>query len=277
MTDHVAAQSLARIDVQQREVAVTRGAPGKIISVTRVTLPAFEVVYRDADGALDDAQSIRTKSAFEVAKDLEEPPGSEVVIELALADAPFSVTLLFRVIGSGEGRTVLEWWARRSTDSRMLELWIDALGPLRTSGQSQDGVSPEIAAAAQSAMELYRRVLSSNPFDVLGIHWTAGPLLVEEACASIVAELEQRSAAVHHHDQVVRFLRPCVERVEQAAAALATVDGRIAVRAKMVPAKELGMARKQAEYLLQLAERGGAPEAIRSARELLSELGGPSG
>lgn len=266
-------QTLARIGVQT--VPAAKLAPARVLSVTRVTLPTFEVVYRDADGAFEDAQTIRNHNVFELPKDLEEPPGAEVVLELALADAPFSVTLLFRLLATQRGKATLEWWARRSTDARLLELWIDALDPLRQAardGHADSAVSVEIAMAVQSAMEIYRRVLSSNPFEVLGIHWTASGQLVDEAARSIVAEIERRATLVDHHEQVTRYLRPAVERIEQAAASLASVEGRCATRAKMVPQKEASVARRQAEYLLQMAERAGNAESIEGARALLLEL-----
>lgn len=40
----------------------------------------------------------------------------------------------------------------------------------------------------------------------------------------------------------------------------------------MVPARELANARKQAEYILQLAEKDGKPSAIANARQMLAEV-----
>lgn len=70
-------QKLARIDVKKGAGTAPAPASAKaqqshILSVTRVTLPTFEVVYRDAEGAYKDAQSIRKNNAIELDRDLGE-------------------------------------------------------------------------------------------------------------------------------------------------------------------------------------------------------------
>ncbi len=250
-----------------------KGPQSRVLSVTRVTLPTFEVVYRDADGAYEDAQAIRKNSAFELERDLHEPPGTELVLELSYAEFHFSVTLLFRVINSGGGKTALEWWGRRSTDSKLLDLWLESLEPRRKQRRPDEPSVDEVrAAAAHEAMEIYRRMLSSNPFDVLGLHWTSNAELVLEATTSVVRDLDRRLAATEADEQVSRYLIPCKGRVEQANGILSSLEGRRAVRAKMVPPRELENARKQAEYILQLAIRGGKPEAIHNAEQMFAEV-----
>lgn len=275
-TGETDAAKIARISVQKM-ASTGQGQPhapqSALLSVTRVTLPTFEVVYRDAEGAYADAQTIRKNSAFELDRDLEEPPGSELVLELTLAEFHFTITLLFRVIGSGGGKTALEWWARRNTDPKLLDLWIESLESHRTQGRmGQQAPETDRAAAVHEAMEIYRRMLSSNPFDVLGVHWTSSSELVAEAKRSVLSDLDTRLSAPTSDEQVVRYLVPCKERVTQACDVLSSLDGRRAVRAKMVPPRELENARKQAEYILQLANRDGQASAILNAQSMLAEV-----
>jgi hypothetical protein len=270
---------LARISVQKVASSVlakpvaAKVQQSPILSVTRVTLPTFEVVYRDAEGAYEDAQTIRKNNAFEFDRDLQEPAGAELVLELSFAEVHFSITLLFRVIGSGGGKTALEWWARRNTDSKLLALWLESLEPHRKQGQQDSPALDEVrATGVLEAMEIYRRMLSANPFDVLGLHWTSNAELVAEATRSVLRDLENRLQATEADEQVTLYLVPCRKRVNQAAEILAPLEGRRAVRLKMVPPRELENARKQAEHILQLANRGGKPGAIHNAEQMLAEV-----
>ena len=271
-------QALARIDVRKNGAApiaplTEKTAQSHIQSVTRVTLPTFEVVYRVAEGAYQDAQSIRKNNAFELDRELGEEPGVELVLELSLAEIHFSVSLLFRVISGGGGRTQLEWWARRNTDSKLLALWLESLEPHRRQGEFDHSVLNEVRAAAISeAMEIYRRVLSTNPFDVLGLHWTSNEALVKEATSSVLNDLNNRLAVTDVDPQVARYLEPCSDRVTQASEILGSIEGRRAVRSKMVSSRELENARKQAEYILKLADRKGKPGAIFNAKQMLAEV-----
>lgn len=295
MTDEDS-QVLARVGVRRASVSIsTEGhAPtSKILSVTRITVPTFEVLYRDARGALADARGLRRDRAFELGREIDAEAGGEVVLELAVSEFAFSVTLLFRVVGRKPGFTVLEWWARRQTDETLLGLWIEALeatiaapAPSRPSqtdstqagsgpGDSSIPATPTLPGRAEllhEIMETYRRVLSGNPFDVLGIHWTSNGRLAAEAATSIVNELEQKAALARGDDQVLRYLNQTAQRVQRAAAALGELEHRKAIRHKMVAPKELANARKQAEYLLQLALREGRVDQIERAQAMLSEL-----
>ena len=272
-------QTLARIEVKRGTSSGAtsplseKAKQSHIHSVTRVTLPTFEVVYRLAEGAYQDAQSIRKNNAFELDRELGEEPGVELVLELSLAGIHFSVSLLFRVISAGGGKTQLEWWARRNTDTKLLALWLESLEPHRAHGGVAHPALDDVrAAAVHEAMEIYRRMLSTNPFDVLGLHWTSSERLVAEASKSVLHDLDNRLAATDADPQVGRYLGPCKERVAQASQILSTIEGRRAVRAKMVPAKDLANARKQAEYILQLAQRDGKAGAIFNAEQMLAEV-----
>lgn len=275
-------KTLARVGVRRAPATVSHEADtppptSKILSVTRITLPAFEVLYRDANGAYDDGQRLRKHRAFELEREVDEEPGAEVVLEIGVADFPFSVTLLFRIVGRKPGRTALEWWARRQTDPKLLDLWLEAIESFRNYTSAPPDQTPDTSRAEllQSIIETYRRVLSSNPFDVLGLHWTSGGRLVGEAAGAIRSDLESKVVLARGDEQMLRYLNLSVERVNRAAEALSTVEGRRDVRSKMVPAKELGNARKQAEFLVQMAERDGKPDAIANARAMLQELAVP--
>lgn len=264
-------QTLARIDVTRPSAADSTSVPSQILSVTRVTLPSFEVVYRDRAGALEHGQILLKDSAIRIDWNIDERDGTEVVLELSVVELPFSVTLLFRIVGSGPGHTLLEWWARRQTDPQLLELWISAL---QASEPTQQGtvVNGVTSEDVQEAMEIYRRVLASSPFDILGLHWTADAILVEEARSTLLDDFAQRLASCGQDESVARYLLPSAERVEMAAKILSSLEGRRRVREQIVPEKERGNAHHQAQFLLQMAERNGQPAAANRARAMLNEL-----
>lgn len=270
---------LARVGVR-RAAATTTQEPetlppsSKIISLTRITIPAFEVVYRDIEGAWTDGHALFNKRAFELERLIDEEPGTEVVLELGVAEMAFSVTLLFRVVSHAPGRTVLEWWPRRQTDPKLLELWLESLDSQRRFARSDDAAPPDQqrAALVRQVMEAYRRVLSNNPFDVLGVHWTSGVRLVAEASRAMAADLQSQRGAARSDAEVLRYLDMSLERVRQATEILSTIEGRRAVRRQMVPEKELQNALKQAQFLLEIARREGRADAIASATEMLEEL-----
>ena len=228
------------------------------------------MTYRDAAGAYEDAQAIRKDRALKLEADIEEPAGSEVVLELSVGDVPFHVGLLFRIVGRFEGQTMLEWWPRRSTDNRLLDLWLQSLESRREdAAREKDDIDHE---ALQEAMELYRRCLATNPFDVLGLHWTATEPVIAEAKASLTAEVNKRLKKAGDNEEMRQYLAPCVERVSEAADVLSQLDGRLAWRARVVPEREATTARKQAEYLAQLADRAGKEDQAEQARMLIAEL-----
>lgn len=270
--------TLARIDIARADAPTPASAgTSRVLSVSRITTPAFEVVYRDRAGAREHGEILQRERVVRLDRPLDEPPGTEVVLELTVADSPFSVTLLFRVVAGGPQHTVLEWWARRQTDPELLALWIQSLDA--TSASPTDvtsGSAPEASASraerVQSAIELYRRTLASNPFDVLGVHWTADASVIAQAESALLTDMEAKLAACGNDAAIARYLDPSVERVRAAAAALKTLDGRRRQRAKVVPERERAAALQQARYLLQVAERSGREESVTRARAMVDEL-----
>ena len=127
------------------------------------------------------------------------------MLELSVGDVPFHVGLLFRIVGRFEGQTMLEWWPRRSTDNRLLDLWLQSLESRREdAAREKDDIDHE---ALQEAMELYRRCLATNPFDVLGLHWTATEPVIAEAKASLTAEVNKRLKKAGDNERCVSTSR----------------------------------------------------------------------
>ncbi len=99
----------------------------QIVRIQRVVLPRYELQYFDGEVALSHACSIKKTNVFAVPSDFQEPVGQEVVLDLGAEKVTLTVTLLFRIIQKSETYTVFDWWARRSTDSDLLQLWIEEL------------------------------------------------------------------------------------------------------------------------------------------------------
>ncbi len=239
-----------------------RATPRTIIR--RVTLPRFEIIYPSVAEARAVAGIIKTKKFLALEGDVDVAVGQQVVLDLEAAGCAASVTLLFRVIGRSKG-TLLEWWARRETDTAALDLWIEGLVGPADSGVPATTARPEI-------VEMCQRALKRNPFDMLGVHWSsdlptlvaAGKALVEGLKSASEDPLEPRLAAL---------VRQAHATAITSLGRLNTQKGRVQARVTFVPGHQLRHARELLDTQLEMARFRGERQEVARLQEMQRELG----
>lgn len=238
------------------------------VLVKRVTLPRYEVEYREGGVALESARLIKKLRVFTLDYLFSEPMGQEIVLDLTVGGMPSTTTLLFRHVQQLPGQSVLEWWPRRQTDPDLLDLWID---DLEQSLAPKDEARPSIPPVEmQQVYELCRRALAGNPFIALGVHWTAPEEELQEAYENSMNQLLQYKNIPGLGSRVMEFLTRARDGLMAAQKRLATLEGRRESRSKLVPAVQHENARNLAASKLDVARlRGDATEYRKVKREIL--------
>jgi hypothetical protein len=238
-----------------------RAAPKTIIR--RVTLPRFEVIYPSVAQARAVAGIIAQKKFLALDGDLDVAVGNQVVVDLAASGCAAAVTLLFRVIGKSNG-TLLEWWARRETDTAALALWIEGLTP------SSVTAAPD--ADKNQIVEMCQRALKRNPFDMLGVHWSAELPTLVAAGKALILGLTQASEG-ELEPKVAALVRQAHKTALGSLSRLNTQQGRVQARQTFVPGHQLRHARELLETQLEMAKVRGDRTEIGRIQEQRRELG----
>lgn len=216
-----------------------KAAPKTIIR--RVTLPRFEVIYGTVAEARAVANIIKEKKFLALAEELDVAVGNQVVLDLAASGCAAAVTLLFRVIGKRDG-SLLEFWARRETDTAALDLWIEGL--------SQEG--PAATDAGPDVVELCQRALKRNPFDMLGVHWSADADALADAGRELMRHLTE-AAKRPQTPRVAALIRQAGQTARASIERLATPEARAQARQTYVPGHQLRHARELLATQLEMA------------------------
>ncbi len=242
------------------------------LTITRVTLPRYELEYRRPRLALDHAKQLAKTRILDLEYVFSEPVGQEIVLDLGIREDAHKATLLFRLIQKLEDRTVVEWWARRKTDPDMLELWIEGLERLAETG-SATGEHEVAPAELQQLYELCRRALSGNPFVALGIHWTAGDAAVQQGYAESVRNVRRYASFPGIGPRAKKLLGRAEESLAEARRSLSDARERQFLRKRFVQDHQLAQARELATSKLAIARLRNDRDEIKRCRDEIRELG----
>ena len=254
------------------------------IRLRRVTLPRYDLEYRSREDALADADRIVAERVLDLPASISEAVGSEVVIDLSVEDLTLRATLLFRVIAKPDGRTVLEWWARRRTDPALLDLWLtglrgDAPSPFdggaatapSAEAESPLAVSPE---DRQRLLALCRRLMTRNPFTALDLHWTAGEREVHDAWCAIRDQLVELRPVVEAEPALMQFVEQARRGLDGAVRELKTPGARARTRERYVAAEQIENALLLARQKLSMARVRDEADEMNAQRRVIAELEG---
>ena len=243
--------------------------PGKtFVRVRRITLPRYEIEYRNVVGALKDARQIKDGGVFAVEHQFAEQVGQEVVLDLTVEETTLRTTLLFRIIGKQQTQALFEWWARRNTDQDLLDLWLESLGQAaREEEQPALSIPP---VELQHLYDLCRRALSANSFVALNIHWGATEEDVKQAHADSLRALDRYKQHPALGERAAQLIAKARFGIHEALQKLATLEQRQAQRARFVQRLKLEQARDLVESKIEIAcLRGDRKEQRRQELELL--------
>jgi hypothetical protein len=252
------------------------------IRLRRVTLPRYELEYRDRAHALVDAERIVNERILEVPQSITEAVGSEVVFDLSVEDMTLRATLLFRVIVKPDGRTVLEWWARRSTDPALLDLWLTGLrgeapNPFDTPDSESigdDARPPVDPNDRKRLLALCRRLMTRNPFTALDLHWTAGERDVQDAWCTIRDDLVTLRPVVEAEPALMQFVEQARRGLDAAVRELKTPEARARTRQRYIAAEQIENALLLARQKLSMARVRSDGDEILAQRRVIAELEG---
>lgn len=239
--------------------------------VERVTLPRYDVAYPSPDDALADALQVRNDAVLIFDEALPVAVGSDVVLDFRAGDLPIQATLLFRVIQHIAGRTLLEFWPRRATDPDVLEIWIEAL---RLEKEAKD--APQVASLAPNELQdlfaLCRRMLSTNPFVALDVHWSAPSEDFVVAYTRLDQQLRMYGEHAELSGRAREFVDRALMRLPMVWEQVGTRESRKLARAKYVTSPQIAIAREMAREKLELARMRQDGVAIEVASALVDEL-----
>lgn len=246
------------------------------VRIKRVTLPRYEVEYKDRAVALENAQQILQTKALTFPGSITEPAGAQIVLNLSVSGQAFSVSLLFRVIMSHPNQTVLEWWARRQTDPAQLELWIESLengAPSTSSTTAEESQqAPLDTQALEKIYDLCRRALSKNPFVVLDLHWSSMPGEILRAHGEMVETLMSYRSHPALTVRTRRLLAQASANLTSVMDHLGSPQGRRDARERFVPRQQrlhaIGLLKSQ----LEVARMRGNSREARAIAQLLNEI-----
>lgn len=282
-------------------------SPGSL-RITRVTLPRFELEYRDAELALTHARSIKKDKGLILDEEFKAAIGQEVVIDFLVRDRPLRATLLFRLVQVSGQAHILEWWSRRSTDPEILDIWIAGLEGQETPVSSDEsspkeaswvtGTSdfPEEYAHAEShaarsqhqqkpaltraqrdeILALCRRLMLHNPFAALGIHWTAIESEQRSAAERAQKSLSKAENRCLGDAQLLSFIQKAKQGVNDTLAQLKTVDKRRAIRQRFLTREQIESSVSLARHQLEMAKFRGETHEVKRLTALLEEIAGTS-
>ena len=239
--------------------------------VVRVTLPRYDVAYPGAEDALADALQVQENGVLVFDEELAEAVGADVVLDLRAGELAFQATLLFRVIQHIAGKTLLEFWPRRATDPDLLELWVEAL---RLETSAPEAAAPETLSPdeLQKLFALCRRLLTSNPFMALDVHWTAQADEILGAYHAVERALQAYSERGDLGERASDFVERAAMRLPALWEQINSPEGRRLVRAKYVTRPQISVARQMAREKLELARMRQDGAAIEAAAALVDEL-----
>ena len=246
------------------------------MTITRVTLPRYELEYRSAKLALEHANQISKTRILNLEYAFSEPVGQEIVLDLGIREDAHKSTLLFRLIQRLEASTVVEWWARRNTDPDMLELWIEGLERLAQTG-SATGEHEVAPAELQALYELCRRALSGNPFVALGVHWTAGEAAVQQGYAESVKSVRRFASFPGIGPRAKKLLGRAESSLAEARRNLSIAKERRFLRNRFVQDHQVQQARELAASKLAIARLRNDREEMKRCRDEIRELGASRG
>jgi hypothetical protein len=259
------------IEARQRQHPSKKPTAAPSVRVTRVTLPRYEVEFRDICGALAGARQIRQKKTLMMPHELQEGAGAQILLDLSVHGLAFSISLIFRVIMSDEDHAVVEWWARRKTDPALLDLWINALETYATSSSDPKDEEPT-PETVKEFFDICRRALSKNPFVALGIHWSSSPAEVREARRSLMSSLHAYTAMKGLNPHMKELLDQAMKFAPGTISQLSDADGRRKARGRFVPANQRRHALNLLRSKLDVAILRGQDEAVSELRLAMMEL-----
>ena len=252
----------------------------QIVQITRITLPRYEVEYRERAVAAEHARLIKKNMVFGLPVAFPESMGQEVVLDLSVREITFKATLLFRLIQKTEKQTLFEWWCRRKTDPDLLELWLEALEqkPRNKAGAQEAAEKSSEESQGLPINELHqlyeicRRALSANPFTALGIHWMANASEIEQAYSRMMEELEAHLSYAEENTRLRKLITKAQKGVMEIRKSLSSLQQRQRIRAQFIPENQLITARELSESKLNLARLRNDKEAFKKAQRELHEL-----
>ena len=235
----------------------------------RVVQVRHIAAYPGAD-ALADALQVQENGVLVFDEELAEAVGADVVLDLRAGELAFQATLLFRVIQHIAGKTLLEFWPRRATDPDLLELWVEAL---RLETSAPEAAAPEALSPdeLQKLFALCRRLLTSNPFMALDVHWTAQADEIVGAYRAVERTLQAYSERSDLGERASDFVERAAMRLPALWEQIGCAEGRPA-RAKYVTRPQISVARQMAREKLELARMRQDGAAIEAAAALVEEL-----
>jgi len=239
--------------------------------IRRVTLPRWEVDYADPTHAHTDLARLRDRKVLQLDHALPGELGSEVVLDLRVSGVTSEVTLLFRIIQRHAAITIFELWARRASDPLLLAAFVEAVrahGPTPGAGAAPAPPSPELTRLLATC----RRALSRNPFQAVGIHWTAGEAAADDGVAKTRADLEELRASRGLSPEIHALVTQALTDLPRAAQVLSSLEGRRNARATFVPTDQLQHARELVETKLDVARMRGDATGLIDAQHELNEL-----
>lgn len=248
-------------------------ASGGKITVKRVTLPRYEVLFSRGADALDVAREIKVSKLFQIDHEFPESLGQEIVLDMCLNEATATATLLFRVIQRLGTETVLEWWPRRKTDPELLEMWIEWLDEnnAQAEGYSNYSLAP---SEIFGLLELCRRSLAANPFVALNLHWGASEKEVKQAHQTILASLLMFKNTQGAGQRAEEMLTRAREAFQEACDKLSSQAGRMEERERYIADHTIAHAVELSRSKMHIAKMRGDEDAYREARDELKELTG---
>jgi hypothetical protein len=266
--------------------------PGSV-RITRVTMPRYEVEYRDPQTALVHAAGIRDQKGLVLEEVLKIGIGQEVVLDFLIRDRPLRATLLFRLVQVSGQTHILEWWSRRSTDPEMLEIWIAGLegkphdastsNPFpaeyafaETAGTQESTLVPSDLSRQErdEILSLCRRLMLHNPFAALGIHWTAIPKEQKDAAETAKQALTQAAEKCLGDEKMNQFISKAKLAIANVLKQLKTVQQRRTVRERFVPREQLESSLQLVKHQLEMAQFRGETQELPRLKIMIDELSG---
>ena len=241
------------------------------IRVIRITLPHYEITYPSPTRALVDAKTVLREHRLVVPRAFPEAVQDSIVIDFAVDALVFTTTLLFRLEAVAPTHSTFSWWARRKTDTDLLNLWI------RTLETELDAVTPKTIPKKElrTILSVCRRTLSRNPFEALNVHWSAGPAVVAEAARTTMEELVKYRGLEQLHTDTKMLLARSITNISEISDQLTSIHERRVIRQRFVPRNQLDHARQLARDKLGIAKMRGEFAAVQEATAELAELVAP--
>jgi hypothetical protein len=199
-------------------------------------------------------------------------PDQYVVVELNTLDLP-KVSFLFKVARVSGDSASLIWVPRREVDRPTLKAYCaGAQAAVRhgIKGPSKSvGPSPEWEA---DVLNRHARLSRINPFEALGLHWTAVGDEPERAFQKLYPHLTEGTDFEAASPELQQMAVDVAKWLHDSREQLATVEGRLSERAKWGDLHQLAEAIQMLSGQLDEAHRTGDHESILKVGKAKEEL-----